>query len=268
MGTRAYPLNQLNTTTIGEDGPAVLVLHGWGSSMRDMEPLARALAGDFKLTLIDLPGHGSSPPPEHPWGVPEFAALVSQFIEAYKLEPVTILGHSNGGRIALYMASSDTYASLIERLILISPSGIRPNRSWNYYFRATIAKLLKAPFTLLPHRLRKRGLAWLRQSPLWQALGSSDYRQASGVMRETFVKTVNLYLDDRVDRIQVPTLIFRGDEDTAVSHRQVAYLEEQIPDAGLVELSEAGHYGHLDNPGPCIAAIKYFMSHTPSHSSV
>lgn len=266
MGHPLYPLNQLNTQTIGASGPAILVLHGWGSSMRDMEPLARTLADDFELTLVDLPGHGGSPPPQEPWGVPEFAALVSRFLEKRELTPVTILGHSNGGRIALYMASSKKYASLIDRLILISPSGITPERSWNYYFRSTIAKLLKAPFALLPERLRDRSLGWLRNTPVWQALGSSDYQRASGVMRETFVKTVNLYLDERVRDIRVPTLIFRGDRDTAVSHRQAAYLEEQIPDAGLVELSSAGHYGHLDNPGPCIAAIQYFMSHTPSSS--
>ncbi len=268
MGHQPYPLNQLNTRTIGAGGPAILVLHGWGSSMLDMEPLGRALADDFELTLVDLPGHGESPPPEEPWGIPEFAALVSRLLETRKRHPVTILGHSNGGRIALYMASCNKYASLIERLILISPSGITPERSWNYYFRSSIAKLLKAPFALLPGTLRERGLGRLRETALWKALGSSDYQQASGVMRETFVKTVNRYLDDRVKEIRVPTLIFRGDRDTAVSDRQVAYLEEQIPDAGLVTLSGAGHYGHLDNLGPCIAAIRYFMSHTPSPSSV
>lgn len=262
-----YPLDRLNTHALGKRSEArILALHGWGSSIRDMEPLARALADDYAVTLLDLPGHGGSPPPDESWGIPEFADLVSRFIDEHQLAPVTILGHSNGGRIALYMASDTEYMPRIERLILISPSGITPRRSWDYYFRTTIAKLLKAPFRLLPPSLREGSLDWLRNTMLWRALGSSDYRQVQGVMRETFVKTVNLYLDDRVHRIRVPTLIFRGAQDTAVSHRQVAYLENTIGDAGLVELPQAGHYGHLDNPAPCIAAIEYFMRHTPSHS--
>jgi pimeloyl-ACP methyl ester carboxylesterase len=264
MDDASYPLDQLNSYTTGiPEGSSILLLHGWGSSSRDMEPLARALARDYAVTLVDLPGHGDSPPPETPWGIPEFAELVSRFIRENRIDPVTIIGHSNGGRIALYMGSDPTYRSLIKRLVLISPSGITPTRSWNYYFRSTIAKLLKAPFRLLPRSLRERYLDWLRTTMIWRALGSSDYRSAEGVMRETFVRTVNHYLDHRVDRIDVPTLIFRGDQDTAVSHRQVGFLKEAIPNAGLVELPEAGHYGHLDSPGSCIAAIRYFMNHTP-----
>jgi pimeloyl-ACP methyl ester carboxylesterase len=249
------------------DGLPVLLLHGWGSSARLMQPLADGLADMYRVLNLDLPGHGTSPLPPAPWGVPEHAALVADFVRAEADGPVTIVGHSNGGRIALYMASDPSYADVIDQLVLISPSGITPQRPWTYYFRKHLANILKAPFRVLPARLRDFGLDWLRHSLLWKALGSSDYRTLQGVMRETFVKTVNCYLDDRINRIQVPVLLFWGDQDEAVSHYQMKQLEAHVPDAGLVVLEGAGHYGYLDDLATVLAGTRHFLADQETTSS-
>lgn len=253
----------LHIETGGTEGAEpLLILHGWGSSAQIMRPVAQAFSDQFRTYNLDLPGHGMSPAPPEPWGVPEHAALIRSFIEKEIGQPVTIIGHSNGGRIALYMASSPDTGHLIRRLVLVSPSGITPRRSTKYYVRRTIAKTLKLPFEILPEPLREFGLDWLRHSLVWRALGSSDYRQLDGVMRETFVKTVNCYLEDRIDRIKVPTLLFWGDRDEAISRYQMDILANRIPDAGLIVLENAGHYGFLDNPGKFIAATRHFLEHT------
>ena len=241
------------------EGPAVLLLHGWGSSARLMQPVAEALADRYHVFNLDLPGHGLSPPPPAPWGVPEHAALVRRLLAARIAAPTTLVGHSNGGRIALFLASEPTPPEEIERLVLVSPSGITPPRPLSYYLKKYTAKLLKAPFQVLPGPLRDFGLDWLRHSLVWRMLGSSDYQALEGVMRETFVKTVTCHLDDRVHRIQVPTLLFWGEADTAISREQMDVLEREIPDAGLVVLEGAGHYGYLDDPTTFIAATRYFL---------
>ena len=245
-----------------ETGAPVLLLHGWGSSAQLMQPIAAALADQYRLFNLDLPGHGHSPPPPEAWGVPEHAGLVRTFLDKEVGEPVTIIGHSNGGRIALFLASDPETAPLLKRLVLISPSGIPARRTWKYYVRKNLAQVLKAPFQILPAPLSDYGLDWLRHSLVWRALGSSDYRALEGVMRETFVKTVNGYVHERLHRIGVPTLVFWGDQDTAISRRQMAILEDAIPDAGLVILEGAGHYGYLDDPDTFIAATRYFLEHS------
>lgn len=259
----SYPLEHLRVRARGpEDESALLFLHGWGSNLTDMEALARPLGEEFRVLTLDLPGHGESPPPDTPWGVPEYARLVLRAASAYDLDRFTVVGHSNGGRIGLYMASREPYASSIERLVLIAPSGITPRRSAGYYLRSWTAAAAKAPFRLLPEPYRSRCLDWLRSTALWRALGSSDYRAVDGVMRDTFVRTVTHHLDEEVDRIEVPTLIFRGTADPAVSRRQVELLEERIPDAGLVDLENAGHYAHIEQPTVCLSAIRYFLTHS------
>jgi pimeloyl-ACP methyl ester carboxylesterase len=224
-----------------------------------MRPIARALEQHFLVLNVDLPGHGKSAAPAEPWGVPEHADAVAELIRSEMRPPVTIVGHSNGGRIALFMASMPGYSELIRRLVLVSPSGMTPTRSWTYYARKSLAAALKAPFALLPPKLRGPGLEWLRGSALWRWLGSSDYRALSGVMRETFVKTVTTHLDEEVHKVDVPTLVFWGSQDHDVRRDQIDRLVDRVPDAGLVVLENAGHYGYLDEPETVMGGIIHFV---------
>lgn len=227
-----------------------------------MRPLADGLSSTYRVHLIDLPGHGHSPPPPAPWGVPEHGSLLHDYIETEIQGPVSIIGHSNGGRIALYMTSSPDHADLVDRLVLISPSGVKPKRSWSQAVRSGLATTLKTPFQLLPEPLHTPAMDWLRHSLVWRMLGSSDYNALSGVMRETFVKTVNYHLNGALSRIEVPTLLFWGTADEAVSRRQMAVLEDALADCGLVELEGAGHYGHLDQFDTVLSGTQNFLENT------
>jgi len=252
--------HDLNTKVRGPThAPPLLLLHGWGSSAQNMQPLAEALSPPFRSHTVNLPGHGTSPPPPDPWGVPEHAGVLHAYVQNEIQRPVTVVGHSNGGRIALYMASTADFADAIDRLVLISPSGVQPERSLGYYVRSGLATTLKAPFQVLPNPLREPAMDWLRHSLVWKLLGSSDYNTLSGTMRETFVKTVNHHLNGALQRIQVPTLLFWGTDDEAVSRRQMAVIEESIDDCGLVELEGAGHYGHLDAFDTVLSATRHFL---------
>ena len=257
---RLVTYHDLNVEVHGPaDAPPLLLLHGWGSSAQNLIPLADALSDAYRTHTIDLPGHGASPPPPEPWGVPEHAELLHTYVQDEIQRPVTVIGHSNGGRIALYVASTPALADAIDRLVLISPSGVQPERSLGYHVQSGLAKALKAPFQVLPSPLRNPAMDWLRHSLVWRLLGSSDYNTLSGVMRETFVKTVNHHLSGALQRIRVPTLLFWGTEDEAVSRRQMQVIEESIDDCGLVELEGAGHYGHLDDFETVLSATRHFL---------
>lgn len=78
-------------------------------------------------------------------------------------------------------------------------------------------------------------------------------------MRETFVKTVNHHLDGALQRIEVPTLLFWGTDDEAVSRRQMKVIEEAVDDCGLVELDGAGHYGHIDQFDRVLSGTRHFL---------
>ena len=222
------------------------MLHGWGSSSAVMESLAGGLASSGRVLTLDMPGHGNSVVSSQPWGLEEQADAVRQAINHHFKDEVTLVGHSNGGRIGLYMASEPSMAPLINGLVLFSPSGIRRSPTLKTKLRRLTATALKAPFSLLPGRAREYGLDWLRHTLLWRALGSSDYRALDGVMRETFVRTVNAYVEDRLSEIHIPVLIFWGQNDHDIVIEQIRTLESKIPDAGVVIVDDAGHYPFLD----------------------
>lgn len=259
--SEAIPLESVSFSRSGpETEPAVLVLHGWGSSAAVMAPLAGALASQYDVYNVDLPGHGKTPPPRTAVGVPEYAALVHRFIVEIIGRPVSIVGHSNGGRIALYLAGNPETSSTIDNLALISPSGIQPSRSLSWYVKTGTAKTLKAPFVKLPEPWRSHGLRWVRGTFLWQALGSSDYKSVSGVMRDVFIKTVGFFVEDRLERITCPTLLLWGSNDSAVAEDQMRTLETGIANSTLIVLKDAGHYGFLDQPDVAVNSILQFLS--------
>ena len=142
------------------------------------------------------------------WGVPEYAALVAHYIRENGLAPVPVIGHSNGGRIALTMASDAAMAGLVSKMVLVSPSGVTPPRSAGYYLRQRLRLGPQGPVPARPGRPAARARAW-RGCGRRSTGGSSPRattRRAADAMRETFVKTVNHLVDDRLGRIRVPTL--------------------------------------------------------------
>ena len=237
-----------------QDGPRLLVMHGWGASTALMRPLIASLSDTFRVAAFDFPGHGSSPVPPGGYGMPGHLEVLRGVIDHLGWTSFGIVGHSNGGRVALSWAAEAP--SALRYLVLIAPSGVRRRRTMGYYVRFWTARILKAPFQLLPGRLKELGLDWLRHSLVWRLLGSSDYRSLDGVMRETFVQTVNHYVEDILGRVRVPVLLLRGANDDAISAEQIRTLERGLPDAGQMTIDDAGHYAHMDRPDIVAAAIR------------
>ncbi len=226
-----------------------------------MRPVVDVLKDRFRVHNLDLPGHGQTAPPPEPWGVPEYAALVVQYLDAHGLSgPLPAIGHSNGGRILLHLTTDPATADRFSKLVLVSPSGVRRVPSAQTRAKRLLAKTLQAPFRLLPAGpFRDACFDWLRHSLVWRLIGSADYNRLTGTMRETFVRTVGALYDDQLPSIRVPVLVLWGDQDLDIVRPQVDTLVARIPDAGLVVLEGAGHYGYLDRMDVFEAATRHFL---------
>ena len=239
-----------------ENGERILLLHGWGASTELMRPLLDGLSDTFRVAGFDFPGQGKSPVPPQGYGVQGHIEIVEGVMAHLGWDRCGIVGHSNGGRVALSWVGSGRGAGHADWMALIAPSGVRRKRTAGYWIRFWTARILKAPFSILPGQLRDFGLDWLRHSLVWRLLGSSDYRALEGAMRQTFVQTVNHYVEDVLPAVNVPVLILRGSNDDAISADQVGRMAALLPDAGVSAIEGAGHYAHLDRPDIVTAAIR------------
>ena len=119
----------------------MLVLHGWGASIEAVYPIVTGLSPVATVHALDLPGFGQSEIPPQPWGVEDYQAFVAAFMDALEIEAPTIVGHSNGGRIAIRMAATEPARA--SRLVLVDSAGIRPKRTLRWYRRVGMAKVGK-----------------------------------------------------------------------------------------------------------------------------
>lgn len=222
------------------EGENILIIHGWGANIDTVMPIFNHLKTSFKVYAIDLPGHGKSDEPKEVWNSYDFADIVKKFIDAMDIKDTILMGHSHGGRISIILANR--YPDVVKKMILINSAGIIPKRTFKYYYKVYTFKTLKLIYNTAFFWSDKKE----RLEKFYKKFGSTDYKEASGVMRQILVKVVNDDLKPLLKEIVAPTLLIWGREDTATPLYMGEIMEKEIKDSGLVILEDAGHYSYLD----------------------
>lgn len=232
----------------------VLLLHGWGVDGSLYHLITDHLSSRCRIIVPDLPGFGGSQEPSEPWNVDAYTAFVTDFIQALRLDRLTVMGHSNGGRILIKLLSREGLPFTVEKAVLLDSAGVKPRRGFSYYMRVYTYKTAKWFFRLPGIRsLFPRAVENAQKK-----FGSADYKQASPVMRQSMVMAVNEDLTPLLPHIRVPTLLIWGEDDTATPLSDGKTMEKLIPDAGLVAL-KGGHYAFADSWGQCSRVLDAFI---------
>jgi pimeloyl-ACP methyl ester carboxylesterase len=103
-------LTDLAVSRVGPDAAHrhLLMLHGIYGRGRNWQSIARGVVAarpEFACWLVDLPHHGDSGPGRHGDTVVGLASDVNDWLNAQAMEPVALLGHSYGGKVALALAN-------------------------------------------------------------------------------------------------------------------------------------------------------------------
>lgn len=225
-----------------KEGTPIIYLHGWGQNIAMMEPIAKPLEKTHRLIILDLPGFGLSDEPEEAWDLDEFVEMLKELLKKLKIDKPNLIGHSFGGKISLLYASKYEVNKLI---LLASPYKVKIKKP------SMKVKILKKLATL-------PGLGNLAEK-MKKHLGSTDYKNASPLMREILVKHVNTDLTEAASKITCPTFIIWGTKDEAVPVADAYELEKIIKDSGLSIYEGCTHYAYLERLGQTNAIIKTFI---------
>jgi pimeloyl-ACP methyl ester carboxylesterase len=241
--------------TGNRDGEPIVLLHGGLGSRIDFEPLAAHLAADYRLIAVDSRGHGRSP-----LGGPvtlsyrQLAEDVAAVLNQLGLRKAGIIGHSDGGIVALRLAAS----GLSQPRFVIAVGAHwqltddDPTRDtyrdisveeWRGMFAAQVERYEREnPAPDFAHLFEQTRAMWLGTGP-------------------------DAYPGDTVRDITTPLLVVHGDEDFLVSRAQAFELAERVAGARLLNLPFASHTVLEESPAEVVPAIKGFIASTHAEAS-
>ena len=232
----------INYIQYGKGKQNIVLLHGWGQNIEMMNPIGKKLENIATITIIDLPGHGGSSEPKEALTIYDYCDVVKELLNKLKIKKPILIGHSFGGRVSIVYASKyDT-----EKVILLGAPCIRKEKKMS-----TKTKVLKT-LKKVPILNKFEGFAK-------KHIGSRDYKAASPIMREILVNTVNEDLTECAKKIECPTLLIWGDNDTEAPIEEARELETIMKDAGLVVYEGGSHYTYIEFLNPVCNVIKTFI---------
>ncbi len=236
-------------------GKDVVVLHGWGANMNTVMPIINVLKDKFRVHSLDLPGFGESDEPKEPIDSFKYADIVKSYMDNMEIKKTTLIGHSFGGKLSIILGSK--YPEMVDKIVLVNSAGLIPKRKPKYYIKVYSFKTLKF--------LYKNLFFWLnhedKMEKFYKKFGSTDYKDATGIMRKILVTAVNENLLPLLKEIKSPTLLIWGDKDKATPLYMAKIMEREIEDAGLVVLEGAGHYSYLDEYQRFAVILRNFLQY-------
>ena len=247
-----YADDVLSYTTLGEGSRPVVLLHGFLGSGRNLGALARAwkrLDPELQIVLPDLLGHGRSPPLPSGGDLDLVARTVLELMETLVgPEPVPVVGHSLGGRVALKARSLAP-----DRISAVALLDIRPGPITGTDTERVVRILCEAPAETESRDamrlfLEHHGLVRMLADWLLMNGDIEDHRFKWRIDRfelERFHRHMRgLDLWTAVEQAESPTVCIRGDLSDYVRPDDRARFERAGVPVHTVE--GAGHFLHID----------------------
>ncbi len=260
---------RLRVRVTGPPGaPAVILLHGFGSSLETWEPWARRLSGAYRVIRFDLPGFGlTGPDPTGDYSDARSTAILAGLMDQLGVGRADLIGHSLGGRIAWAFAAR--YPERVDRLVLAAPDGFA-SPGFEYGKAPAIPPLMRLlPYTL-PDALFRANLAAAYGDPatLTDALARRyrDMMLAPGVRGAVLARMAQVRLKDPAPilaTITAPTLLLWGENDRMIPIANAADYLRDLPHATLARLPGLGHVAFEENPDAALAPVERFLAGQP-----
>lgn len=255
------------------DGATVLLLHGFPTSSHDFHRVAGQLAGEHRVLALDLLGFGlSDKPGDYSYSLFEQAELVMLLCRHLAVHRVRIVAHDMGTSVATELLARRERGLLpfeVDALVLMNGSvhielaDLTPSqRLLRTRFASSFVKLSsRTLFGAQIKRILGRPLPASDLDDMWCQMQHKD-----GLRR---LPQIVKYLDERkrfwnrwvgaLTRVDFPTLVLWGPEDTVAVMAIGERLAAEIPGASLQRLEGLGHYPQLEDARRTGDALAEFL---------
>lgn len=266
----------ISSLTAGEGEEHVILIHGLGGAKSSFYETLSALAHEYTVHAIDLPGFGGSSKPVRGAYDPDFFARhVLRFMDALSLDRAHLVGNSMGGRVSIEVGLQAP--DRVRTLSLLAPS-----MAWlRGRAFAPFVKVLRPEFAAIPHPMT----TGMVKSQFWNLIARPERVDPSvgDIAADEFVRVYrsrmarvafaaagrNIYLEKptghggfwtRLGGLEPPAMFIWGSEDRLVPASFSRHVEAILPDSVQIVLAECGHVPQIELPERTHAMIHGFIA--------
>ena len=247
---------------MGQGNP-VVILHGLLGLSDNWVTFGRQLALDFEVFIPDLRNHGQS---SHD-PVFNFHVLVEdlhELIVDQGLKKVNLIGHSLGGKTAMFFALE--YPDLLDKLVVVD-IGLR-KYSPNLEHQMLIDAMMEVDFSFARsrsdvdrqleqnvHSLKLR--QFLLKNIYWKDKETLGWRVNLPVLKESLPLMLEGIMSEK--KFLNPVLLVRGGLSEYVTDADLPAMVKQFPRTSVQTLANASHWVHADAPGEFYSLVHEFL---------
>ncbi|MCW8891629.1 MAG: alpha/beta fold hydrolase [Sedimenticola sp.] len=230
--------------------PSLILLHGLLGSSSNWLTLAKGLASHFHVIVPDLRNHGRSPH-DPDVSYPALARDIEQLIDEQGLDSALLIGHSMGGKTAMWLAleQPDSVTGLV--VVDIAPVPY-PNRFDQIYRalhaveEARVGSRSEAD-ALLARYLNEVGLRQFLLQNLQLVEGVWDWRMNLAGLTAGMSMIVD-FPAPKAAAYKGPTLFIYGGQSDYVKPQAHGTIQRLFPQAQLKSIPSAGHWVYAEQP--------------------
>lgn len=255
---------ELNYKVFGEGDP-IIILHGMFGTLDNWQTIAKQLAEEYMVFIIDLRNHGRSPHSDK-FSYSIMAADVHAFMEQNWIYQARIIGHSMGGKVAMKLATD--YPDMVEQLIVvdIAPKDYEGNHQT--IFEALFALDLdqlesrKEAEASLKTRIDSYGVRQfiLKNLSINKDTQKYEWKMNLPVIYDAYQEILSA--TPFVDPYEGPTLFLKGGTSDYILPEEFETYKSNFPNAELQTIEEAGHWVHAEQPKAFLAAVRSFLANS------
>ena len=242
--------------------PSLLLLHGLFGSAVNWHGIARRLQGRLHILSPDLRNHGRSPH-SNTMDYPSMAGDILRLLDTLRLEHAVLVGHSMGGKAAMWLALH--HPERVRALVVVDIAPVRYRHGFSDILRA----LESVPLESLQNRAAAdKALAGSLDSPLLrgyllQNLVREDDRWSWRInlpaLRRNMDKIVDFPVPPADRQFPGDTLFIYGGQSDYLNPDNAVSARRFFPYARLRLIPEAGHWVYSDAPEAFVTALSAFL---------
>ncbi len=260
-----YKQSVIHYYLFGSGTKWLFCFHGYGEEGNSFYILEDELENDYTIVAIDFPFHGATDWKEGLLFTTHDLLQIISLITQKDNEPISLLGYSMGGRIALHIL--ETIPKYIDRVVLVAPDGLHENF---WYWLSTQTKAGNKLFI------------FSMEHPKW-LFSLMQISNRAGLLNNSLFKIAHYYLDDTASRLllyerwttmrkfkidfhklkdiihayNIHVRFLFGSYDRIVLSKRAKYFKEGIEEQVKVSVIEAGHQLLKEKYAAAIATLFY-----------